>query len=89
MTTREPLRDVVARSLGIGEVPAHRIPFEGARYYPTATPEEAIITVSEHVDRLYVAAEKLAAAAQLIIDELKVGKPDDAPSAKQSGETAR
>lgn len=81
MTTREPLRDVVARSLAI---PGHDKPV-----LAITTHDTMLVLIAEHVDRLYVAVEKLTAAVQLIIDELKVGKPDDAPSAKQSGETAR
>lgn len=80
MIIREPLRDVVARSLDLDPAGGHHFDLYK---------RDGILLIAEHVDRLYAAVEKLTAAVQLIIDELKVGKPDDAPSAKQSGETAR
>lgn len=67
MTTREPLRDVVARSLD-----------EASPNWRIGALNKSVLEIAEHVDRLYVAVEKLTAAVQLIIDELKVGKPDDA-----------
>lgn len=77
MTTREPLRDVVARSLG-----------HGTTHVVACTDHETmLVLIAEHVDRLYAAVEKLTAAVQLIIDELKVGKPDDGTRTTEENST--
>lgn len=82
MTTREPLRDVVARCLhqfgrSDGEISRQQH-------------ETVLLLTAEHVDRLYVAVEKLTAAAQMMIDTLQQlqGTTDNGTQTGQSRDKA-